>query len=719
MDATSLLEHRDFVLCIARALLRDESDAEDAVQDTYLAAMESAPPKTGRTRAWLGGITRNIARNRQRADARRQAREKRVARPERTAAESSEKLRWQQRVVEAVLELDPKYRDPLVLRFYEDMPPREVAERLDIPVNTVRTRNRRAIEQLRAVFDSRHGGRAAWSAGIALLLVGSATAGISKALVVGVLIAVGVGTSGLVVWSQQNPVTSERRESSAAAHNRVERAGTTAKATAASESPEDAEVPRVFHGRLWEVRGHPPATLSGATVHLVRRGTPWSTSRSTTTDGNGRFSFELEPAWKSFRSKGSTNLLLYASRDGLWSDSINPTAEGFKEGDGFRARVELLESPKLQLVSGRAKTPIVGATVSLHVIGPIALQLGTMLSSSVTDAEGLVQSEWPTWCAGAIVRVARLNGDVVQWPLDRLDASMYDPYDFRLDDQSIATVRVPVLDKEGAPVGAGIRVICEGDWAPDGIPEGPYPTTPGALYVPLIGSTDKDGVATFRFVADRASHGAYLATRLVAVDDRVDPPRWVMWGRAPERTVEEESAQSGRALPILRFGVTKPSWSAFAARDVFEIYKFDSDGILVQLIPRFRLRMGRTTLYGFPGYPKDDFTKSIHVVSHTDKGIGAATISIDDAFRGDRTVLASEFHKACDIQFRAPNKDKLTRVRLRAGKFIRRFFFYRDGPAVISVPATPGPWEVYVNGERRHDIKLDPTKQTDYDVGSR
>ena len=40
-----LLEHVTFVRALARSLLRDESDADDAAQDTYLAAVRSPPRK--------------------------------------------------------------------------------------------------------------------------------------------------------------------------------------------------------------------------------------------------------------------------------------------------------------------------------------------------------------------------------------------------------------------------------------------------------------------------------------------------------------------------------------------------------------------------------------------------------------------------------------------------------------------------------------------------
>src|SRR4029077_6361026 len=69
------------------------------------------------------------------------------------------------RVVGAVLALDEPYRAVVLLRFFEHLPPRAVARRLQVPVETARTRLKRALAQLRARLD-RHsrGDRAAWCA---------------------------------------------------------------------------------------------------------------------------------------------------------------------------------------------------------------------------------------------------------------------------------------------------------------------------------------------------------------------------------------------------------------------------------------------------------------------------------------------------------------------------------------------------------------------------
>ena len=46
---------------------------------------------------------------------------------------------------------------PILLRYYEDLPPREVAHRLGVPVKTVNSRITRGLERLRASWKRAHG----------------------------------------------------------------------------------------------------------------------------------------------------------------------------------------------------------------------------------------------------------------------------------------------------------------------------------------------------------------------------------------------------------------------------------------------------------------------------------------------------------------------------------------------------------------------------------
>ncbi|MEM8883487.1 MAG: RNA polymerase sigma factor [Planctomycetota bacterium] len=529
MDATTLLEHRAFVTSVARALLRDEHEVEDVVQETYVAALEADPPRAGKERSWLAGITRNLARNRQRARARRLRREAAVARPESTTG-STEKLRWQQRVVEQVLALAPPYRDVIVLRYFEELPPRAIAQRLDVPVNTVRTRTRRALAQMRGAFDRSYG-RAAWTGALALFFLPKAA--FAGKLVAAGLVALVAGT----VWLGRETF----REGSERVPRRNQ-SSTDVTSSAAprtdpvqSEEPATPEPPRVFRGQLFDYREPTPPPLAGATVRLRYGGHLRTVAR---TDDEGRFQFDWPPDFPTRTyANGWLAPLLFVTRDGLWSDAtyLHPTG---LEG-GVRQSVELIANPRLQLFVGEGRAPEAGARISLH---RFENELGPAVSSAIADANGVASPEWPSTMDRSIVRVLRPNGDVVQWALNLSEVRLYDPYDIDLSESAIVTVRVRVLLSDGKTPAPGAHVYADAGWAPDG--EGTI-----ANRVPLRGVTDRNGDAVFRFPAIDARRGSLHPSPLVAWRETTGSTLFAF----PVGPIgNENAARSGESLPTLR-----------------------------------------------------------------------------------------------------------------------------------------------------------------------
>ena len=163
---SELLEHSSWVRDLSRRLARDPGSADDLAQATWLAALEN-PPRAGRpVRQWLGTVVRNFALQSRRSESRRAEREARAARPEPqpSTGELLERASMQRQVADAVMELDEPYRTAILLRYFEDLPPREIGRRLGVPVETVRTRIGRGVERLRQKLDRDHGGdRRAWS----------------------------------------------------------------------------------------------------------------------------------------------------------------------------------------------------------------------------------------------------------------------------------------------------------------------------------------------------------------------------------------------------------------------------------------------------------------------------------------------------------------------------------------------------------------------------
>ncbi|MCP5065239.1 MAG: sigma-70 family RNA polymerase sigma factor, partial [bacterium] len=186
LEAGELLQHTAFVTAMARGVLGRDPLADDAVQETWLAALRGAGPrKPGALRSWLGSISRRRAQDLRRKQAVHDRLEGQAAQPgaEPSTAELAARAELGRTMVAAVLALDEPYREVLLLRYYEDLPPRAIASRLGLPVETVRTRTRRGLERLRAgLTRSRGGDGKAWSAVLVRWMgagsAGPATAGV-------------------------------------------------------------------------------------------------------------------------------------------------------------------------------------------------------------------------------------------------------------------------------------------------------------------------------------------------------------------------------------------------------------------------------------------------------------------------------------------------------------------------------------------------------------
>ena len=159
-----LLTETKWLHGLAYSLVRDADRAEDLYQDTMLAALQRHESVRGGFRPWLAGVARRIASGTVRRESRARIREQAVARQDHDSAtvDVVEKFAIQRTVSEAVSALAEPYRTTLLLRFWEDLPPREIGKRMDVPVETVRTRIKRALGQLRVRLDSDMGNRSAW-----------------------------------------------------------------------------------------------------------------------------------------------------------------------------------------------------------------------------------------------------------------------------------------------------------------------------------------------------------------------------------------------------------------------------------------------------------------------------------------------------------------------------------------------------------------------------
>ncbi|MCZ6598600.1 MAG: sigma-70 family RNA polymerase sigma factor [Planctomycetota bacterium] len=150
---------------LAHGLIADPAAAEDAVQDTWLAALRRSPhggplDATEAPRPWLARVVRNFARQQVRGEGNRAAREAEAARADAqpSAGELILRAERQRELVEVVLGLDDPYRTTILLRYYEGWAPARIAQQQGISGATVRSRIQRALEELRVRLDARHGG---------------------------------------------------------------------------------------------------------------------------------------------------------------------------------------------------------------------------------------------------------------------------------------------------------------------------------------------------------------------------------------------------------------------------------------------------------------------------------------------------------------------------------------------------------------------------------
>lgn len=164
--AEALLAHGLFLRRLASRLVRTEEEAEDAVQDAWVAVLERHREERGPTRwiAYATGVVKRRAARRARDVVRQSARERRAARSEGqpNTADIAARLEVQRLLAEAVSRLEEPNRTTIVLRYFDDLPPRAIAERMAVPVRTVESRLRRGREAVRADLDRRGNGREAW-----------------------------------------------------------------------------------------------------------------------------------------------------------------------------------------------------------------------------------------------------------------------------------------------------------------------------------------------------------------------------------------------------------------------------------------------------------------------------------------------------------------------------------------------------------------------------
>jgi RNA polymerase sigma factor (sigma-70 family) len=161
------LRHLDDVYTLARYLLHDAADAEDAVQECYLRALRHFDTFRGPAiKPWLFAILRNICHGefgrRSRAALTMDGEKEEDIVPLWQDAPVSPELEMLHQqdaktVRRLVAELPEPFREAIVLREINDLSYREIADVIGAPVGTVMSRLARARSMLRQAWNAKEG----------------------------------------------------------------------------------------------------------------------------------------------------------------------------------------------------------------------------------------------------------------------------------------------------------------------------------------------------------------------------------------------------------------------------------------------------------------------------------------------------------------------------------------------------------------------------------
>jgi RNA polymerase sigma-70 factor (ECF subfamily) len=153
---------------LALRVLRDERHAEDAVQEAFLAVWRTAAafrPERAKASTWILTLVHRRAVDLVRREERRRAEplgEDTVARSVDAATDEAAWLRFErERVQGALRSLPDAQREALELAYYGGFSQAELAERLGVPLGTIKSRMFAGLSRLRELLDE-SGSEGSW-----------------------------------------------------------------------------------------------------------------------------------------------------------------------------------------------------------------------------------------------------------------------------------------------------------------------------------------------------------------------------------------------------------------------------------------------------------------------------------------------------------------------------------------------------------------------------
>ena len=165
--ADLIASQQTYVYSIAKGIMRNDSDAADMTQESFIRLLRSLRTYRGETKftTWLYRLVTNIC-----LDELRRRGQPAIAMDEMVAYEPADPDPWSRpeqwadaaesaaEVHEALEQLNVPQRLALTLFYFQDMRYEDIAEVMAVPLNTVKSHIRRAKERLAEILSTRHNG---------------------------------------------------------------------------------------------------------------------------------------------------------------------------------------------------------------------------------------------------------------------------------------------------------------------------------------------------------------------------------------------------------------------------------------------------------------------------------------------------------------------------------------------------------------------------------
>ena len=147
---TYALELRAYLISIVCSV----HDAEDVLQDVFItiARKRDKVARAKHLKSYLYSMSRNTAVNRIKKSKRREARENKTVEWLETVEEEQERGDETIQLENALAGLPDKQRTVMIMKFFQNLTFKEIAERLGISENTAGSRYRYAMDKLKAVM---------------------------------------------------------------------------------------------------------------------------------------------------------------------------------------------------------------------------------------------------------------------------------------------------------------------------------------------------------------------------------------------------------------------------------------------------------------------------------------------------------------------------------------------------------------------------------------